>query len=96
MSWPAGRRKSDSYLSTSVRDSKFDSVDKSWASKPLQLEIEIPRGTHGVTLQDISLYREEREFLIDKGYEFAVVSARKAGGQWHIRLRPVRYKGVPL
>jgi hypothetical protein len=40
------------------------------------LEIEVPEGTKGAWLQDVSSYRSEVEFLLQRGATFAVVGKR--------------------
>lgn len=61
---------SPSYLSTSVRDAKFEA--QAFSSKNVQFRINAPKGTRGTTFGDTD---GEREFLVDRGYDYTITRA---------------------
>lgn len=58
-------------------------------SGSVRLQIEIPQGTHGSYVDDISMHRGEEEFLVAAGTKYQVLRVTKNGYQTEIRLRAI-------
>lgn len=78
----------DSLVGYTFRDDGFTSTSVSNSGGfmgPVQLEILAPKGTQGTYMAHDSKFPGEREFLLQRGTQFAITSAEYSGGQLKLK-----------
>lgn len=73
------------YLSTSLGEKPRGKP----ARAPVHLRIEVPKGTHGYFMRDVSQFKEENELLLDRGQKLAITGAEYRGGKWQVTAKIV-------
>jgi hypothetical protein len=78
------------FLSTSVTGGG----SHGFGSKPVGLEIEAPKGTHGLILEDVSAFAggSEQEMLLAAGTTMRILSVKEVDGRTIVRVRVVTPK----
>jgi hypothetical protein len=72
-----------SFFSTSVGNAA------AFSSKKFQLEIQVPEGTPGAYVKSISSVKNENELILAAGLHYKILSIKKVGFQYQIKLRVV-------
>ena len=81
----------DDLVGTIYKDFSFMStsptLDSSYVNKNIIMELFIPKGTgRGAYIKDLSNFKEEREFLLEKGSAFEIKEVVKQGDKTVIRM----------
>lgn len=58
-------------------------------SGEVNMEIEVPKGTHGAFVKDISNFSNENEFILAAGTQYEVLTVSKTGYQTTVRVRAI-------